>query len=180
MDIPKKLPQLPLRRGALQQRKGRTQRLALRLACTSVQFFLTVLRIRLLLAWLLMAAVPLQGFAAASMVFCGTGAAHHSQVQAQTSLALAVKQVAQTGHHDHSSHSHADGSESDRSPNPISKGGDDPLHKCGVCASCCLGVAITDFHRAPNFSSLQQAELAEPFVLIHARPSPVPDKPPRA
>jgi hypothetical protein len=113
-------------------------------------------RFRLFLAWLIMAAIPLQGMAAASMLFCGMGA-HHGPAQ------VAVQ--AEAGHHDHAQHGK-------KSP--------DSSHKCPVCASCCHGAAIAQFASLAVLAPAPQAESAEPFVLIHARPSPVPDKPPRA
>lgn len=125
-------------------------------------------RFRLFLVWLVMAAIPLQGMAAASMLFCGMGE-HPSSARSAVS------------DHDHSKHSHAGQAQQvektahDRSVNLPDTG-----HKCAVCASCCNSVAITEFPPLAAFEPVPQAELAEPFVLIDARPSPVPDKPPRA
>ena len=138
-----------------------------------------MLRFRSLIVWLIMAAIPLQGMAAASMLFCGMGAKN-------AVLATAVAQqhdrssgAHATNQHDHSMHSHAQVQ--------VKKVGDaktqqlpDASHKCGVCASCCTSMAITQFSRLPMFASNPQAEPAEPVVLIHARPSQVLDKPPRA
>ena len=56
----------------------------------------------------------------------------------------------------------------------------DTAHACGVCAACCTTVAITGIPWAMAFAPLPQGESAQPFVLIQNRPSPVPDKPPRA
>ncbi|CAN5451367.1 hypothetical protein BH11PSE7_BH11PSE7_14290 [soil metagenome] len=52
-------------------------------------------------------------------------------------------------------------------------------HKCNVCATCCQAAAIAGFSAPVQLQPLPQADLAEPFVLIHARASAVPDKPPR-
>lgn len=126
-------------------------------------------RIRLFLAWLVLAALPLQGFAAASMLFCGTGERQQAQVQPHA-----------PDQHDHAAHGHGP-----VQPKQAQQGADstaqlpDASHQCGVCASCCHSAAITETPRVLALAPPPQAEAAEPFVLIHPRPSPVPDKPPR-
>jgi len=139
-------------------------------------------RFRLFLAWLIVAAIPLQGLAAASMLFCGPGP-HHPAAQvaaAQHEKLMGAADAQST--HDHAKHSHA----ADLQVKAKSAGDDvgkklpDVTHKCAVCASCCSIVAITEFPPLVAFAPVPQADLAEPFVLIHARPSSVPDKPPRA
>ena len=134
-------------------------------------------RFSLFLAWLIVAAVPLQGLAAGSMLFCGPNhgearVAAAQQVQHLHGSAAAVE-------HEHSKQVDA----VDVQAKKIGSGGGkklpDAAHKCGVCASCCNIVAITEFPRLMAFAAVTQAESAEPFVLIHVRPSEVPDKPPR-
>ena len=134
-------------------------------------------RFRFLLLWLVMAAIPLQGLAAASMLYCGMGA---HDVSAQSAVVHGDKTTSATasGENDHSKHGHAEVSVKKSADNSGSKL-PDASHKCGVCASCCHSAAIAEFPRLVAFAPLPQAELAEPFVLIHARPSQVPDKPPR-
>lgn len=139
-------------------------------------------RFRTLLAWLVMAAIPLQGLAAASMLFCGMGA-HHApaqQVVAVTSVSAVHVSNEATGEHDHSKHSHAAAEQPKKSVDTSGTKLPDASHKCGVCASCCHSVAIAEFPQLLAFAAAPQADLVEPFVLIQARPSPVPDKPPRA
>lgn len=128
-------------------------------------------RIRLLLAWLVLAAIPLQGFAAASMLFCGMGSGHQPALQVQ----------AQAGdHHDHAEHGHGHAvKEKAAQPADGQAQLPDASHKCGVCGSCCSSAAITETPRALALAPPPQSEAAEPFVLIHPRPSTVPDKPPR-
>ena len=137
-------------------------------------------RIRLLLAWLLLAAIPLQGLAAASMLFCGAGmqdmpvqgqAAMHARVAAESAVA---------GGHDHSQHGKAAPAKAVETSGDIAKQLPGASHKCPVCASCCNLAAIIEFSPLALVAPASQAELAEPSVLIHARPLPVPDKPPRA
>ena len=141
-------------------------------------------RIRLLLAWLLMATIPLQGLAAASMLFCGMEV-QDMPVQAQATVHTVAVTRAPAGAHDHSQHDHsrhgkAAPAKAVKTPGDIAGKLPDTSHKCPVCASCCSLVAITEFPPLALVAPASQAELAEPFVLIHARPLPVPDKPPRA
>ncbi len=145
--------------------------------------------LRLVLAWLVLAALPLQGFAAASMLFCGQAA--HGVAQPRTA-------PHQEGH-DHAAHSqgaghdsmaaaHAGHHESDAGPASTNlaahgdaataAGGDG--HACPICASCCNLLAITE---APTLGVHSVAPLPPP----REGPSPVitreasaPDKPPRA
>ena len=136
-------------------------------------------RFRLFLAWLIVAAIPLQGLAASSMLFCGMGG-HHAPAQ----VAAAEPDIDSRGStasagHDHSKHSHA-GDVQAKKTDDAGKKLPGAAHKCAVCASCCSIVAITEFPALVAFAPVPQAELAEPFVLIRARPSQVPDKPPRA
>jgi hypothetical protein len=139
-------------------------------------------RFRLFLAWLIVAAIPLQGLAASSMLFCGMGG-HHAPAQF-TAAQAGMDSRADTAsvEHDHSKHSHAGDGQTKKTDNAGKAGKKlpDTAHKCAVCASCCNIVAITEFPQLVAFAPVPQAELAEPFVLIHARPSQVPDKPPRA
>jgi hypothetical protein len=139
-------------------------------------------RLRLLLAWLLMAALPLQGFAAASMLFCGNES-QHAHAQALTVGASGADEAWSglhgAGQHDRAGHQHA----SSKHPQHGEKSAHsmpDATHKCSVCAACCNCVALVSTAHALALAPAPQADLAEPFVHINARPSPVPDKPPRA
>lgn len=125
-------------------------------------------RLRLFLAWLVLAAIPLQGLAAASMLFCGMSE-HH-----------AVTQVAGTQQHDHSRHNDVAEVQVEKTAGSVGENLPDSSHKCGLCASCCHSIAIAESSQLAAPAPLPQAELAEPFVLLHVRPSQVPDKPPRA
>lgn len=134
-------------------------------------------RFRVLLVWLLMAAVPLQGWAAASMLFCGSAGQHSTTqaVEAGHGASDASEGASNVGH-DHSAHDHAQV----QKPSGSTGQSTDVGHKCAACAACCHGVAMTAFPEVIAFGPLPQSELSEPFVVIDARPSPVPDKPPRA
>lgn len=134
---------------------------------------------RVLFAWLLMLAVPVQGIAAASMVFCGMSENHSHAAQVLISQANAAPLHDVRGaahHHDHSAHGHLAGGQATQVADHLP----DSAHKCSVCADCCNSVAIVNLARVAAVAPAPQSQSAEPFVLIHARPSSVPDKPPRA
>lgn len=130
--------------------------------------------LRLLLAWLIMAAIPPQGFASAPMVFCKGGHQAASNPGADPGLANVRT-------HDHASHSHAVQAQVNEFAN---QGVDAELphaaHECGACASCCHSLAMAEMAHWPSFSPAPRAQSAEPIFLIHATPTSVLDKPPRA
>ncbi len=138
-------------------------------------------RFRLFLAWLIVAAIPLQGLAASSMLFCATGP-HHAKTQVVAAQVLDLTSIdsVSSATHDHSLHSHAGAAQVEKSPDSGAKKLPGSEHQCTVCASCCNVVAFSQYPLLVALAPMPQAELAEPFVLIHARPSQVPDKPPRA
>ena len=107
--------------------------------------------LRFVLMWLLILAVPAQGFAAASMLNCGPGhhrtpVAHSHAGHSHEHAAAAV--IAQHGHDDAlAGHSHAAeaGAEASGSDHHIAKGS--TIHKamkgsCSACSSCCTAAAI--------------------------------------
>lgn len=132
--------------------------------------------LRLVIAWLVMAALPLQGIAAASMLFCEQ-AAHAT--------------VSQPSGHDHASHGHGDegsaeaeqsaeqgAEQTDGSQGKSGLAGDG--HACPICASCCNLVALTE---APILSLAPDSPEAQPLqgpARVFTRHAPTPDKPPRA
>lgn len=135
-------------------------------------------RFRLFLAWLIVAAIPLQGLAAASMLFCGPN--HGPAPMAAVQHEQHVHDGAAPAQHDHSKHVDAGEVQAKKAGDSAGTTLPDASHTCGACASCCHSVAIAQFPELVAFAPVPQAELAEPFVLIHTRPSQVPDKPPRA
>ena len=116
------------------------------------------------LMWLLLLALPLQGFAAATMLHCGAG-------HQQTAASSLSKSASAHQHEAGQAHRHAAASDT---PQP-----DLTKSKCSACAACCMGTA------------LPAAALAfEPFAPALAPPSFVsapaigfvtdgPDRPPR-
>jgi hypothetical protein len=134
-------------------------------------------RFRHLLLCLLMLALPLQGFAAAAMLYCGVGASSHSHSETTDGHHHAAAGALESGH-DHSMGSQAADVTAD-APG-VQKQLPDGSHKCGVCSACCSGVAISGSPLAVEVQSPPKADLVEPFVLIYAVPSRLPEKPPRA
>ena len=145
-------------------------------------------RVRFFLVCLMTLALPLQGYAAVAMLYCGMGTGHEvPTAQMQTS-------GGQTHHHHQTAneadaapahaHTQAHGiddtaDQAAHQPSDGLKQLPDSTHKCGVCASCCNAAAISDFPLSIEVQLLPQAELVEPFVLISAVPSRLPEKPPR-
>ena len=157
-------------------------------------------RLRSIFAWLLMAAVPMQGFAAASMLYCGASDARHGFGQVRQVVApdpLRAPAASASPAHDRAAHTHAQsghGALEHATSAPVvhdqgtgagpgvatGQTSPDAGHQCSVCAACCNGVAIFEVPHVVAMAPGPQAEPAEPFVRIHARATPVPDKPPRA
>jgi hypothetical protein len=125
-------------------------------------------RWQLWLVCVMLAAIPLQGLAAASMLFC-RAATHHAAQPMQSTA---------TVHHDHAGHSHAQGPAG--TPAQGSETLPDVAHQCGLCASCCHSVAITELPVIAALTAAPRTELADLFAPLPNRASPVPDKPPRA
>jgi hypothetical protein len=89
-------------------------------------------RVRILLIWILAAALPLQGYAAAAMISCGP---MHARIAASTH-----DDHGQAGHHGtHDHHPAAEGSSHSNEPSP----GPAKLFqfKCSACAACCTASA---------------------------------------
>jgi len=101
------------------------------------------LRFRIALTWLLLLALPLQGFAAATMINCGPN--HHRMMVAAMADTTDAHEHAAAGQHHHEMGSAADHHDA------VSNDGDaasmhhlDKLmkFKCSACAACCMGAAM--------------------------------------
>ena len=135
-----------------------------------------MLRFRVLLAWLVMAVLPLQGFAAASMLFCGTApAARVSQAHGHDGHEGHPHHApaASTAGHDHAAHGHA-------AADPASADQDKQGHACAVCASCCQVVAVGGFNALARTGDAPSVQPPHPMIRVVTRTTSVPDKPPRA
>lgn len=124
----------------------------------------------------MMLAIPLQGFAAASMLYCGPSPDHHGQkIEAMGEPQVSVASEDQTlffagetvsalpidSHH-----------ESVKLP--------DATHKCGVCASCCNLLGIPDASVPTVFADLPIGHYLEPLAASSSAPLRLLDKPPRS
>lgn len=132
--------------------------------------------LRLVIAWLVMAALPLQGIAASSMLFCDQ-AAHATASQASG--------------HDHASHEHGDGGsakaeQSDKQGaqqpggSQAKSGLADDGHACPICASCCNLVALSETPILNLAGGSPQSQPLQGPARVATRHAPTPDKPPRA
>jgi hypothetical protein len=132
-------------------------------------------RVRVFLLWLMMLAVPFQGYAAASMALC-------AQQQTGASVAVvdshAVHQ-APAAAVEHAAHHHDAMAQADSDGASASHAHGDGVAKCSSCVAC-HAVALTDVTQAALPHALPQADLAEPASAIAKLASDVLDKPPRA
>lgn len=138
------------------------------------------LRFRIVLTWVLLLALPLQGFAAATMVNCGPN--HHLMMAAAMADTVDSEHHGAGGQHHHEVGVAADHHEA------ASNDGDAPsVHhldklmkfKCSACAACCMGAAMPT--AAVGFEPLPPA--VAPAIYVPTSHvgfvSDGPDKPPR-
>lgn len=124
--------------------------------------------LRLVLAWMILFAVPLQGIAAGTMALCA-GSAH--QAGEATQATAAVLHAADPPH----AVSDRAGRESGR----VAHAFPDAEHECGACSSCCMAAAISAVPLVPDFAAAPQAEPQHAFAAMHPPAVLLPDKPPR-
>jgi hypothetical protein len=132
-------------------------------------------RARILVIWLLMLALPFQGYAAASMLACVTENAVVA-ADSMTSMSAAPDQALDADHDG------AHGSVAKSAADTPGTASPDVDHGCSLCNLCsaCHGIAFID---APSFatgSPLPQADLIEPEAAPAAVPARPLEKPPRA
>lgn len=98
------------------------------------------------LMWLLLLALPLQGFAAATLLNCGPN--HHRVVVAAAGVAdAAAAHVHAQGSHDMQADMHAELHADQDADQGADQGAGTPAEKvaaskCSACAACCLGAAL--------------------------------------
>jgi hypothetical protein len=138
---------------------------ALASAAPTIQLLMTVLR--LLLAWLVLLAIPVQGFAAATMLYC-------AEASAGPAWQMAMGDDAAPGHPMHAAEEDraAPATGQDKLPHPG--------RKSAAHGSCCLAVAIDAAAPAPSLAPAPDADLQEPLLPVHSQPAGVLDRPPRA
>jgi hypothetical protein len=131
---------------------------------------------RTLLAWLLVLAIPLQGFAATAMLLCASGhQSNQGTVQAAAQSNHAQHQAShgspQAGHeqvHTTSADAEATTNASAGGTTSADAGATSHAHapdkgKCSACASCCVGTALV---AAPFLSPISpQGNVAIAFTL---------------
>ncbi|VTU40452.1 hypothetical protein H4CHR_05172 [Variovorax sp. PBS-H4] len=134
-----------------------------------------MVRLRAFLLWLMMLAVPFQGYAAVAMAFC-------SPATAQSTVGASYDH----SRHDHASpggdHHHAVDASHDGPDHHAQSMQDDEsgaFHKCGNCAAC-HSVGMTPTVAVVILHGLPQALLAEPFRAMATVSPRVPHRPPRA
>lgn len=134
------------------------------------------------LLWLMMLAIPVQGFAAASMLYCGMGTEHHAN---PTQPAPESHQASQaTVHMDLSTVAMDDlpGMVNDHAvqADDFSAKIPDSSHKCGVCAACCNLIGIPGVPSWMASAISPPTQYLEPLAQFYAAPSRLLDRPPRS
>jgi hypothetical protein len=143
-------------------------------------------RVRLFVLWIMMIAVPFQGYAAVAMVFCTPD---HGGTPATVATA-ATAAMAEAGHphgDGHASHQHAKAHDeaaqsADHGAGNTASAEPDAMHKCSTCGTCgaCHGTALVGTLELPVLHGLPRADLAEPPFAMATLAPRVLDKPPRA
>ena len=136
-----------------------------------------MLRFRTLLLWLMMLVLPIQGFAAASMLFCGVGASNSPNL-VLVSPAM-EHHAADDNSVQHKHFSRMEVNDTSAQLPHVQKHFTDVTHKCGICTACCSAVWIHDLPVSAAFTAPPPADLAEPVVSIRVVTSRLPEKPPR-
>ncbi|MDQ0572158.1 cytochrome c553 [Variovorax paradoxus] len=141
-------------------------------------------RVRLFVLWVMMFAVPFQGYAAAAMVFCGPGdgGTHAGAMTAATTESVgshAHGQAAQPHSDGHADHHHQAKPSTDDSAGKTASAEPDTMHKCGTCGAC-HGTALISTLEFPVLHGLPRADLVEPPLAMATLAPRVLDKPPRA
>ena len=119
------------------------------------------------IVWLMLVAIPFQGFAAASMLTCAP-----VQVAVQTAMPAGHCDTMQAAPQHHAGAKQADTS----SAHHHSAG------KCNTCASCCFGAAMapsTPVARVPGETCVL-ADFARPRVNVPKVDLDLPERPPKA
>lgn len=112
--------------------------MALRLGCLGHRLLYTAImlnRLRIVLVCLLALALPVQGFAAATMLFCA-GGHHHGAVArgAVSEMGGTREHAAEAGH----AHHHASGVDLHSHGQSVAK----LDGKCSACSACCTAVVL--------------------------------------
>lgn len=138
---------------------------------------LAMSRLRQFVLWIMMFAVPFQGYAAAAMALCEpgqTGAMTASTPMADPHAAHGQgARVAGEHHHDVAKQPAADHVDASSGSTP------DSFHKCGTCGACHATALVSELQLAV-FQALPPAALTEPSFAMATLAPHVLDKPPRS
>ena len=127
--------------------------------------------LRITLMWLLALAVPVQGFAAASMVGCGAGHQAGGMQSHSHGLGLGQHEANAPQSHDHHGHAHGEAHVAVHADMHMA-GIDGAAHagvskaSCSACASCCTAAALP---ATPMVFEVTDA----PSVFVALAPQPV-------
>lgn len=145
-----------------------------------------MVRIAHLLAWLLMALMPLQSFAAASKMCCLMRGGHTAHL-ATGNVASAGKVHARSDDPGAQARTTAfpavrdhKGQGAPVSSRPEVAVTEQELYGCGLCASLCHGVSVPSGATSLQASAPVQQDVQPREPWVTTRPFPVPEKPPRA
>lgn len=155
--------------------------------------FAMLARLRLILTWLLLAALPLQGIAAASMALCQPQAASRQAVNLPEGAPdFAPTRGIHQAHdgHGHSGHDHA-WHEVGAGHLAATAGDDgtpahhdglqaDADHRCSACAMCGHALGLAGVPITLEVQAAPQDLVTGPAQRVETRVAPIPDKPPRA
>lgn len=134
-------------------------------------------RLRLFVLLIIMFAVPLQGYAAAAMVFCGPG---HPAAVGDSSVERAAHLHADgvaDAHHE--TGQVAESTAEDVASAHAASAEPDAMHKCGTCAAC-HATALIGTLQLLAFQDLPSADLSEVAAVMATLTPRQLDKPPRA
>ncbi|GAB3758834.1 hypothetical protein GCM10028796_05100 [Ramlibacter monticola] len=130
-------------------------------------------RLRLLFFWLLVLAVPFQGFAATTKLLCGSpGLVAHHRAEAERI----------GGEHFYAHHGSGEVPPHSQVL-PVasaSAGMDAPGHQCGLCAACCHALGSSPAYQLAFASPTTQGNAPEVLTRIADIGLRQPDKPPRS
>lgn len=122
--------------------------------------------LRTVLTWLLVLALPAQGYAAQAMLFCGPG--HHGGAASEGIVSVAHDHAEHPGGHTESGasheavhvHAHADTADTHAATDDLGAAADKPAKAqslgadtCSACAACCSAAAMTS--TSPTLAALQ-------------------------
>lgn len=130
--------------------------------------------------WLLLLALPLQGFAAATMINCGPN--HHRMASAAMADTPDAHKHAARGQHHHpmdAAGDHHDAASNDNDASSVHHLDKFMKFKCSACAACCMGAAMPT--AAVTFKAFPPAMTPDSLVLTShvGFVTDGPDRPPR-